>query len=56
MQKTRFVMCGQENLYSLFAIDGYNNYCQLILDKNLKKFGHEKPTRQQHTPFVHPCT
>ncbi|WP_440924880.1 hypothetical protein [Candidatus Pelagibacter sp.] len=38
MQKTRFVMCGQENLYSLFAIDGYNNYCQLILDKNLKKF------------------
>ena len=20
------------------AIDGYNNYCQLILDKNLKKF------------------
>ena len=31
-------MCGQENLYSLFTIDAYNHNCQLILDRNLKKF------------------
>ena len=38
MQKTNFAMCGQENLYSLFTIDAYNHNCQLILDRNLKKF------------------
>ena len=38
MQKTNFAICGQENLYSLFTIDAYNHNCQLILDRNLKKF------------------
>ena len=38
MKKTKFALCGQENLYSFFSIDAYNQKCQLILDKNLKQF------------------
>ncbi len=38
MQKTRFAICGQENLYSFFAVDAYNHGCQSILDNQLKTF------------------
>ena len=38
MRKTRFAICGQENLYTFFAIDAYNHGCQLISDRQLKIF------------------
>ena len=38
MQNTNFAICGPENLYSLFAIDAYNNQCQVIYSAKLKKF------------------
>lgn len=38
MSNTKFAICGLENLYSLFAIDAYNNQCVLIFDKSLKNY------------------
>ncbi len=38
MRNSNFAICGLDNLYSLFAIDAYNNQCRLIVDKNLKKY------------------
>ena len=38
MRRTKFAICGPENLYSLYAIDAYNNECRLLVDKKLKKY------------------
>lgn len=38
MSNSKFAICGLENLYSLFAIDAYNNRCMLIIDKSLKNY------------------
>ena len=38
MRKTKFAICGPENLYSLYAIDAYNNQCRLLVDKKLRKY------------------
>ena len=38
MNNSKFAICGLENLYSLFAIDAYNNKCMLIVDKSLKNY------------------
>ncbi len=49
MRKTSFAICGPDNLYSLFAIDGYNNNCRLIVDKNLKKY---QLARSENIDFI----
>ena len=38
MSNSKFAICGLENLYSLFAIDAYNNQCVLLVDKSLKNY------------------
>ena len=35
---SKFAICAPENLYSLFAIDSYNNGCCLLINEKLKKY------------------
>ena len=45
MRASKFAICGPENLYSLFAIDGYNSGCNLIVEKKLKNYEFAKSKR-----------
>lgn len=38
MSISKFAICGPENLYSLFAIDAYNNNCGVLYNKKLSNF------------------
>ena len=38
MMRSKFAICAPENLYSLFAIDSYNNGCCLLINDKLKKY------------------
>ncbi len=38
MMRSKFAICAPENLYSLFAIDSYNNGCCLLINEKLKKY------------------
>lgn len=38
MLVSKFAFCSPENLYSIFAIDAYNNQCQILFSDKLKKY------------------
>lgn len=52
MMRSKFAVCAPENLYSLFAIDSYNNGCCLLVDKRLKKYSLYKSLNFHFVSFL----